>query len=203
MGISKAMMEKVFVAKSKRVKETVICGTRYGNVMASRGSVIPLFVEQIKQGKPLTITNPEMTRYLMSLEEAVELVLFAFKEGESGDIMVQKAPACNIHDLALAIKNILSPSHEVRLIGPRHGEKLFETLLTQEERLNATEYENYFKIPADSRDLNYDKYFLEGTKNLSNINSFNSHNARQLNVQEIEKALMTLEIIQKEVKGFQ
>jgi UDP-N-acetylglucosamine 4,6-dehydratase/5-epimerase len=201
MGISKAMMEKVFVAKAKRVSETVICGTRYGNVMASRGSVIPLFIEQIKSGHPITITNPQMTRFLMSLEEAVELVLFAFENAEAGDIMVQKSPASTIEDLATAIKNLISPRHEVRVIGPRHGEKLYETLLTQEERLRAIEYDRYFKVPADQRDLNYEKYFLEGQNELDSVESYHSHNAVRLNVKEIESTLLKLDEIKEALKA--
>jgi UDP-glucose 4-epimerase len=200
MGISKAMMEKVFVAKSKRVKETVICGTRYGNVMASRGSVIPLFINQIHMGEPITITNPKMTRFLMSLEEAVELVLFAFEKAEAGDIMVQKSPASTIEDLASAIKNLLSPDHQVKIIGPRHGEKLYETLLTQEERLRAIEFDQYFKIPADNRDLNYDKYFVEGQEDLEKVESYHSHNAKLLNIKEIEETLLKLTEIKEVLK---
>jgi UDP-glucose 4-epimerase len=200
MGISKAMMEKVFVAKAKRVKETVICGTRYGNVMASRGSVIPLFIDQIRFGQPITITNPKMTRFLMSLEEAVELVLFAFENAEAGDIMVQKSPASTIEDLASAIKNLLEPDHEVRVIGPRHGEKLYETLLTQEERLRAIEYDQYFKIPADNRDLNYEKYFVDGQEDLEKVESYHSHNAKRLNINEIEETLLKLTEIKEVLK---
>jgi UDP-glucose 4-epimerase len=201
MGISKAMMEKVFVAKAKRISETVICGTRYGNVMASRGSVIPLFIEQIKLGQPITITNPQMTRFLMSLEEAVDLVLFAFENAEAGDIMVQKSPSSTIEDLATAIKNLISPSHEVRVIGPRHGEKLYETLLTQEERLRAIEYDHYFKVPADQRDLNYEKYFLEGQNELDSVESYHSHNAVRLNVKEIETTILKLDEIKEALKA--
>jgi UDP-glucose 4-epimerase len=202
MGISKAMMEKVFVAKAKRVKETIICGTRYGNVMASRGSVIPLFIEQIKAKKPLTLTNPEMTRFLMSLEDAVQLVLFAFIEAKAGDIMVQKAPASTIGDLAAAMSNLLSPNHPVTVMGPRHGEKLYETLLTQEERLNAIEYDHYFRVPADTRDLNYEKYFLEGSTTLGEVEAFHSHNTKRLVVKEIEETLRALDIIKDALKGF-
>lgn len=201
MGISKAMMEKVFVAKAQKVTQTVICGTRYGNVMASRGSVIPLFIEQIKSQQPLTITNPQMTRFLMSLEEAVELVLFAFKHAEAGDIMVQKSPASTIEDLATAIKNLISPNHQVKVIGPRHGEKLYETLLTQEERLRAIEYDGYFKIPADQRDLNYEKYFVEGQNELASASSYHSHNAERLSIKEIEKTLLKLSQIKAAIEG--
>ena len=201
MGISKAMMEKVFVAKAKRVSETVICGTRYGNVMASRGSVIPLFIDQIKSGQPITITNPQMTRFLMSLEEAVQLVLFAFENAEAGDIMVQKSPASTIEDLAIAIKNLISPDHEVKVIGPRHGEKLYETLLTQEERLRAVEYDCYFKVPADQRDLNYEKYFVEGQNELDSVESYHSHNAERLSIKEIESTLIKLDEIKEALKS--
>jgi UDP-N-acetylglucosamine 4,6-dehydratase/5-epimerase len=164
MGISKAMMEKVFIAKSKVVdpEETLICGTRYGNVMASRGSVIPLFIQQIKEGRPLTITNPNMTRFLMSLEEAVELVVFAFQHAKAGDIMVQKAPASTIGDLAQAVKELFSAENEIKIIGTRHGEKLYETLLTKEEHFVAQDLGSFFRVPADTRDLNYDKFFVEG-----------------------------------------
>ncbi len=201
MGISKAMMEKVFVAKAKTVSDggTVICGTRYGNVMASRGSVIPLFVDQLKQGKPLTITNPDMTRFLMSLEEAVELVLFAFKHGNAGDIMVQKSPASTIKDLAQAIKELFNSNVDVKIIGTRHGEKLYETLLTKEEYLVAEDLGDYYRIPADKRDLNYNKYFVEGDQELSQEEDYNSHNTTRLDVEGVKKALLTLPYIQKEL----
>lgn len=165
MGISKAMMEKVFVAKAKTVSDenTMICGTRYGNVMASRGSVIPLFIEQIKSGKPLTVTDPGMTRFLMSLEEAVELVVFAFKNAKAGDIMVQKSPASTVGDLAQAVKELFHADNEIHIIGTRHGEKRYETLLTKEEYLVAKDMGNFYRVPADTRDLNYDKYFVEGS----------------------------------------
>lgn len=201
MGISKAMMEKVFIAKSKTVSpdKTIICGTRYGNVMASRGSVIPLFVEQIKNGQPLTITNPNMTRFLMSLEEAVELVIFAFKNAQSGDIMVQKAPASTIGDLAQAVKEIFNAKNEVRIIGTRHGEKLYETLLTKEEYIHAEDLGAFFRVPADKRDLNYDKYFIEGNKKLSVENEYNSHNTQILNIQQIKEKLLQLDYIKEEL----
>lgn len=168
MGISKAMMEKVFVAKSKTVspENTLICGTRYGNVMASRGSVIPLFIEQIKAGQPLTVTDPNMTRFLMSLEEAVELVVFAFQNAVAGDIMVQKSPASTIGDLAQAVKELFNVDNEIKVIGTRHGEKRYETLLTKEEYVVAEDLGGFFRVPADRRDLNYDKYFAEGNQNL-------------------------------------
>lgn len=201
MGISKAMMEKVFVAKSRTVdpKDTTICGTRYGNVMASRGSVIPLFVDLLKQNKPLTITNPDMTRFLMSLEEAVELVLFAFEHGKAGDIMVQKSPASTIKDLAQAIKELFKSDVELKLIGTRHGEKLYETLLTKEEYLIAQDMGDYYRIPADTRDLNYNKYFVEGDQELSQEEDYNSHNTTRLDVEGVKKALLTLSYIQEEL----
>src|SRR5690625_1832668 len=184
MGISKAMMEKVFVAKSKTVSpdRTLICGTRYGNVMASRGSVIPLFVEQIKSGDPITVTDPNMTRFLMSLEDAVELVVFAFKNAEAGDIMVQKSPASTIGDLAQAIKELFNAENEIKVIGTRHGEKLYETLLTKEEYVKAEDLPGYYKISADLRDLNYDKYFAEGDEKLSTVEEYNSDNTENLNI---------------------
>lgn len=204
MGISKAMMEKVFVAKSKTVSpdRTVICGTRYGNVMASRGSVIPLFIEQIKSGQPLTVTNPGMTRFLMSLEEAVELVVFAFKNAESGDIMVQKSPASTIGDLAQAIKELFNADNEIKIIGTRHGEKLYETLLTKEEYLVAEDMGGFFRVPADKRDLNYDKYFVEGKKELATQEEYNSHNTEILNVDQIKEKLLQLDYIKKELHYF-
>lgn len=201
MGISKAMMEKVFVAKSKTISEekTLICGTRYGNVMASRGSVIPLFVEQIKSGKPITITNPKMTRFLMSLEEAVELVIFAFHNAKTGDMMVQKAPSCHIIDLAEALLELFHADNEIKLIGTRHGEKLYETLLTREEFLVAEDLGGFFRVPVDNRDLNYDKYFVEGD-NSSSVEEYNSHNTKILNKKEIKEKLLELDFIQKELE---
>lgn len=204
MGISKAMMEKVFVAKAKTVSpdKTLICGTRYGNVMASRGSVIPLFVEQIKAGKPLTVTDPDMTRFLMSLEEAVELVVFAFKNAEAGDIMVQKSPASTIADLAQAVKEIFNADNEVKLIGTRHGEKLFETLLTREEHVVSDDLDGFYRVPADNRDLNYDKYFEEGNEKLSTDEEYNSHNTYRLSLEQIKGKLLELPYIQSELKGW-
>jgi UDP-glucose 4-epimerase len=201
MGISKAMMEKVFVAKSKIIdeKETLICGTRYGNVMASRGSVIPLFVEQIKSGKPLTITNPRMTRFLMSLEEAVNLVIYAFENAHTGDIMVQKADSCTIGDLAEAVRQLFNSDAEIKIIGTRHGEKLYETLLTSEELLVAEDRGDFFRIPADTRTLNYEKYFEKGSFSLENTKDYNSHDVELLTVEQIKKRLMELEYIQKEL----
>lgn len=204
MGISKAMMEKVFVAKSKTVdpEKTLICGTRYGNVMASRGSVIPLFIEQIKAGQPLTITNPDMTRYLMSLDEAVELVVFAFQHAQAGDIMVQKSPASTIRDLAQAVKELFNSDTEIKIIGTRHGEKLYETLLTKEEYGVAEDKGNYYRVPADKRDLNYDKYFVEGDELLSKDDEYTSHNTYRLTVEEVKEKLMTLRHVQNELKGW-
>lgn len=202
MGISKAMMERVFVAKSRTTSRTVISGTRYGNVMCSRGSVIPLFVDQIKQGKPITITDPNMTRFIMSLEEAVELVLFAFENAQAGDIMVQKAPACTIGVLAQAIKEIFKADNEIEYIGIRHGEKTFETLLTQEECLHASDLGNYYRVPADNRDLNYAKYFEEGKTNKSALKEFTSNNTEILNVEQVKDKLLNLEYIQSELMAW-
>lgn len=204
MGISKAMMEKVFVAKSKTVdpEKTLICGTRYGNVMASRGSVIPLFVQQIKSGLPLTVTDPNMTRFLMSLTDAVELVVFAFQNAKAGDIMVQKSPASTIGDLAQAIKELFNADNEIKIIGTRHGEKLFETLLTREEHSVAIDMGNFYRVPADTRNLNYDKYFVEGNKKLSSEKEYNSNNTERLNVEQIKERLLGLEYIQNELKDW-
>jgi len=204
MGISKAMMEKIFVAKSKTVdpKKTLICGTRYGNVMASRGSVIPLFVDQIKDGQPLTVTDPNMTRFLMSLDEAVELVIFAFQNAQAGDIMVQKSPASTVGDLAQAVKELFHADNPIRVIGTRHGEKLYETLLTKEEYMQAEDMGGFFRVPADKRDLNYDKYFIEGDEKLSTEEDYNSHNTEILNVEQIKSKLLKLEYIQDELKGW-
>jgi len=201
MGISKAMMEKVFVAKSKTVSsdKTLICGTRYGNVMASRGSVIPLFIEQIKNGQPLTVTNPNMTRFLMSLKDAVELVVFAFANAGAGDIMVQKAPACTIGVLAQAVKELFNADNEIRVIGTRHGEKLYETLLTKEEYVVAQDMGGFFKITADQRNLNYDKYFVEGDEKLSTEEEYNSHNTEILNVKQVKEKLLELDYVRKEL----
>lgn len=204
MGISKAMMEKVFVAKSKTVSpdRTTICGTRYGNVMASRGSVIPLFVEQIKNGQPLTVTEPNMTRFLMSLEEAVELVVFAFKNAQPGDIMVQKSPASTIGDLAQAIKELFNVENEIKIIGTRHGEKQYETLLTKEESMVSQDLGGFYRVPSDKRDLNYEKYFTEGKKELSTQEEYNSNNTEILTVEQIKEKLLSLEYIQEELKGW-
>lgn len=201
MGISKAMMEKVFVAKSMTVdaEKTLICGTRYGNVMASRGSVIPLFVEQIKNGQPLTVTDPNMTRFLMSLDSAVELVVFAFKNAKAGDIMVQKAPASTIGDLAIAVKELFDADNEIKVIGTRHGEKLFETLLTREEHAVAEDLGGFFRVPADKRDLNYDKYFVLGDQKLSHEIEYTSNNTQRLNLEQIKENLLTLDFVRDEL----
>lgn len=201
MGISKAMMERVFVAKSRTSDTTTICGTRYGNVMCSRGSVIPLFIDQIKAGKPLTITDPDMTRFLMSLEEAVDLVLFAFEHGESGDIMVQKAPACTIDVLAKAVKEIFNSDVPISYIGIRHGEKKAETLLTREECLHAFDLGNFYRVPADNRDLNYEQYFEKGKGEPAVISEFTSDNTQILGVEEVKQKLLSLDYVQNELKG--
>lgn len=204
MGISKAMMEKVIVAKSRTVSQdkTMICCTRYGNVMASRGSVIPLFIDQIKEGNPITVTDPEMTRFLMDLREAVDLVLHAFEHANSGDIMVQKSPASTVGDLAQAIKEVFDADSEIKIIGTRHGEKLYETLMTKEEFLHAEDMGNYYRVPADKRDLNYDKYFVEGDQKLSTTEEYNSHNTHRLDVPGVRELLLTLDIVQEELKGW-
>lgn len=201
MGTSKAMMEKVFVAKSRTVDpdKTLICGTRYGNVMCSRGSVIPLFIEQIKNGQALTVTEPQMTRFIMSLEEAVELVLFAFEHAENGDIMVQKAPACTIEVLAQAIRELFHADNEIKIIGIRHGEKMYETLLTNEECAHAIDMGDFFRVPADKRDLNYDKYFKEGDQKRTELTEFNSDNTELLNVKQVKEKLLSLEYIRNEL----
>ena len=204
MGTSKAMMEKVVVAKSRTVspEKTKICCTRYGNVMCSRGSVIPLWIDQIKAGKPITITEPEMTRFIMSLEEAVDLVLFAFEEGISGDVLVQKAPACTIGVLAEAVCRLFDPGHEIKVIGIRHGEKLYETLLTNEECANAEDLGDFYRVPADQRDLNYDKYFKEGDTRRNLLTEFNSSNTQLLNVEQVMQKLLTLKDIQEALAGW-
>lgn len=202
MGMSKAMSEKVMVAKSRTINngKTVLCGTRYGNVMASRGSVIPLFINQIRDGKPLTITDPNMTRFLMSLDDAVDLVLYAFEHGNQGDMFVQKAPASTVHDLALAVKKLFkSENSEIKIIGTRHGEKLYETLLTREEFVHAEDLGRYYRIPADNRDLNYKKYFGKGELKVSDATDYNSHNTEQLNVEQIITLLSTLHEIQDDI----
>ena len=199
MGTSKAMMEKVVVAKSRTTKNTKICCTRYGNVLCSRGSVVPLWIDQIKSGKPITITEPSMTRFVMSLEEAVDLVLFAFENGESGDILVQKAPACTIEVLAKAVTGLFAPNHEIRVIGIRHGEKMYETLLTNEECANAMDLGDFYRVPCDKRGLNYDKYFKEGNVERNPLSEFNSHNTELLNVEQVKQKLLTLSYIRDEL----
>ena len=204
MGTSKAMMEKVIVAKSRTVEQdkTLICCTRYGNVMCSRGSVIPLFIDQIKEGKPLTVTEPKMTRFIMSLEEAVELVVFAFKNANSGDIMVQKAPACTIEVLAKAVKELFCVDNEIKIIGIRHGEKMYETLLTNEECARAIDMGNFFRVPADQRDLNYDLYFKEGNQERTKLSEFNSNNTELLGVEDVKKKLLELKYIRDEIEAW-
>lgn len=201
MGISKAMMEKVAVAASRNAGNTIVCLTRYGNVMASRGSVIPLFVKQIKSGQPLTVTDPKMTRFLMSLEEAVDLVLFAFENGNPGDLFVNKAPAGTIGDLAQALKELYKAENEIKIIGTRHGEKLYETLCTREEMLKAEDMGDFYRIPADNRDLNYAQYFSEGTSEIDKIEDYHSHNTEQQDVEGMKKLLSKLPLIRKEVYG--
>lgn len=205
MGTSKAMMEKVAVAKSRTVSPemTNICCTRYGNVLCSRGSVVPLFINQIKQGQPMTITEPTMTRFIMSLEEAVDLVLFSFENAETGDIMVQKAPACTIETLADAVSDIFAPKHPVNIIGIRHGEKMYETLLTNEECSKAIDMGNFYRVPSDKRDLNYDKYFLEGDTERTKLSSFTSDNTERLDTKQVKERLLTLQYIQKELKEWE
>ena len=204
MGTSKAMMEKVIVAKSRTVspEKTKICCTRYGNVLCSRGSVVPLWIEQIKSGKPITITEPEMTRFIMSLEEAVDLVIFAFEHGESGDIMVQKAPACTIGVLAQAVKELFESEDEIKVIGIRHGEKMYETLLTNEECSNAIDMGNFYRVPCDKRGLNYDKYFKEGNVERNKLTEFNSNNTELLNVEQVKEKLLTLQYIRDEIAAW-
>ena len=204
MGISKAMMEKTFIAKSRTVppNRTTICGTRYGNVMASRGSVIPLFVEQIKSGKVLTVTDPKMTRFIMNLDEAVELVLYAFQNAQSGDIMIQKAPSCYIGDLAQALKELFQVDNEIMIIGTRHGEKMYEVLLTKEEAAKAIDMDNFYRIPADNRNLNYEKYLEEGSHKISLADEFNSNNTKILNVKQIKEKLLKLDYIKGELYQF-
>lgn len=204
MGISKAMMEKTFVAKARLAQSTgtIICGTRYGNVMASRGSVIPLFFDQIREGKPLTLTNPKMTRFLMSLDEAVDLVLFAFENAQPGDIFVQKSPSSTIYDLAEAVQNVAGIHTGTRLIGTRHGEKVYETLLTKEEYIKSEDLGGYFRVPMDQRDLNYDKYFVEGEEQ-EGLDEYNSNNTYQLSVLEIEEKLRSLFEIEDDLKKFE
>ena len=202
MGTSKAMMEKVIVAKSRTVdaNKTSICCTRYGNVMCSRGSVIPLWIEQIKQGKPITLTEPKMTRFIMSLEEAVDLVIYAFEHAETGDIMVQKAPACTIETLANAVCQLFNPNTEIKVIGIRHGEKMYETLLTNEECSNAIDMGNFYRVPCDKRSLNYDKYFTKGNIKRNSLSEFNSNNTTLLSIDEVKEKLLSLDYIKEELR---
>jgi UDP-N-acetylglucosamine 4,6-dehydratase/5-epimerase len=201
MGISKALMEKVAVAAARNCKNTTVCLTRYGNVMASRGSVIPLFLNQIKSGENLTITDPNMTRFLMSLDEAVELVLFAFENGNSGDLFVNKAPAGSIRDLAQALKELFNSNNTINIIGTRHGEKLYETLCTREEMAKAEDMGEFYRIPSDNRDLNYASYFSEGKQTISELEDYNSHNTEQFDVEGIKKLLNKLPLIQEELQS--
>lgn len=205
MGTSKAMMEKVVVAKSRTVSpdKTKICCTRYGNVLCSRGSVVPLWIEQIKAGKPITITDPNMTRFIMSLDEAIDLVLFAFENGTSGDILVQKAPACTIGVLAQAVKELFHSNNDIRIIGIRHGEKMYETLLTNEECSNAIDLGDFYRVPCDKRDLNYDKYFKEGDTKRNTLTDFNSNNTELLNVEQVKAKLLTLQYIRDEIAAWE
>ena len=202
MGISKAMMEKVMVAKARilNTTDTILCATRYGNVMSSRGSVIPLFVKQLHDGSALTITDPDMTRFLMTLEESVDLVLYAFDKAKPGDIFVQKAPASSVGDLATALQNLLKINNKVQIIGTRHGEKLYESLISREEMARAEDFGEYYRIPADSRDLNYKKFFVEGNSKLSKMEDYTSHNTRRLNVNEIQEKLKKLKMIKDLIK---
>ncbi len=202
MGISKAMMEKVAIAKARSLGDdaaTTICCTRYGNVMASRGSVIPLWVDQIKSGNPITITDPNMTRYMMTLDDAVDLVLYAFEHGKNGDLFVQKAPAVTLNILAEALKDLYKAQTEVRVIGTRHGEKLYETLVTREEMAKSEDMGNYFRIPCDARDLNYDKYFVEGEEKVSKFEDYNSHNTKRLDLDGMKELLLRLDEIKEDI----
>ena len=205
MGTSKAMMEKVVVAKSRTVspEKTKICCTRYGNVLCSRGSVVPLWIDQIRAGKPITITEPSMTRFVMSLEEAVDLVLFAFENGESGDILVQKAPACTIEVLAQAVKELFAPDTDIQVIGIRHGEKMYETLLTNEECANAIDMGDFYRVPADKRGLNYDKYFKDGDKERNTLTEFDSNNTTLMTVEQVKEKLLSLKYIQNELANWE
>lgn len=203
MGMSKALMEKVMVAKSRLTEpgSTVLCATRYGNVMASRGSVIPLFLDQLREGRPLTVTDPQMTRFLMSLEESVDLVFYAFQNAKPGDIFVQKAPASTIGDLAEALRGLLSKDNEIKVIGTRHGEKLYESLVSREEMARVVDLGGYYRIPADARDLNYDQYFVEGLEHMSQLDDYTSHNTTRLGIPEVTKVLSSLKIVQEMVRA--
>ncbi len=202
MGMSKALMEKTFIAKSRSSRNTLICGTRYGNVMASRGSVIPLFIDQIKSGQPLTVTNPEMTRFLMNLEEAIDLVLFAFEHAHPGDLIVKKSPASTIGKLAFAIKDLFSSSSEIEVIGVRMGEKIHETLLTREERASAIDSGDFFRVPADTGDLNYAKYFSSGNRQIATLQEYNSSNTHQLNIEELKATLLKCDYVTRELEAW-
>lgn len=199
MGMSKALMEKTMVAKSRELdgEKQVLCATRYGNVMASRGSVIPLFIEQIESGKPITITDPKMTRFLLHLDEAVELVEYAFEHGGNGDLFVKKAPACTIQDLAVAVKDLLKADNEIRIIGTRHGEKLYETLVNREELIKAQDLGGYYRVPSDNRDLNYDKFFSDGDTKIARVEEYTSHNTDRLDVEGTKRLLLKLDCIQE------
>ena len=201
MGMSKAMMEKTMVAKSRNSKDTVLCGTRYGNVMASRGSVIPLFVDQMKGGKDITITDPNMTRFMMTLGDAVDLVIFAFQHANAGDIFVQKAPAATIDVLAQALKSLYKADSDIKIIGTRHGEKLYESLVNREEMVKAEDLGEYYRIPADNRDLNYERYFSEGEEDVAKVEDYHSHNTHRLDVEGTKKLLLKLEFIREDVQG--
>ena len=203
MGTSKAMMEKVIVARSRTATNTKICCTRYGNVLCSRGSVVPLWVEQIKEGKPITLTAPDMTRFVMTLPEAVDLVLFAFENGEAGDILVQKAPACTIETLAKATVELFDPGHEIKIIGIRHGEKMYETLLTNEECAHAYDLGDFYRVPCDKRGLNYDKFFSKGEADRNTLTEFNSNNTKLMTVEEVKEKLLSVEYIQNELANFE
>ena len=202
MGITKALEERVAVAKARTTDTTKICCTRYGNVMCSRGSVIPLWIEQINAGNPITITEPSMTRFIMSLDEAVDLVLFAFENGTSGDILVQKAPACTIETLAKAVTELFDSSTEIKVIGIRHGEKMYETLLTNEECANAVDMGDFYRVPADNRGLNYDKYFSDGNKDRNPLSEFNSNNTQLLDVEQVKEKLLSLQYIRDEIAAW-
>lgn len=203
MGISKALAEKVLIAKSRTIAENgpILCATRYGNVMASRGSVIPLFVDQLKANLPLTVTDPKMTRFLMSLDNSVDLVLYAFNNAKQGDIFIQKSPSSTVEDLAIALKNIFSKKNEIKIIGTRHGEKLFESLVSREEMAKAEDLGEYYRIPADNRDLNYNKYFVEGEQIVSEIEDYTSHNTKRLNSRQVEDLLNKLDYIKEELRA--
>ncbi|MBW5410037.1 NAD-dependent epimerase/dehydratase family protein [Brachyspira hampsonii] len=202
MGMTKAIMEKLMISKSRTLQnndDIILCATRYGNVMASRGSVIPLFIKQCKENKPITVTDPNMTRFLMSLDESVDLVLFAFNNAVNGDIFVQKAPACTIMDLALAIKEIFNPNVEIKIIGTRHGEKTYETLINKEDMIKAVDMGNFYKIPADNRDLNYDKYFIDGNTEIASKDEYNSDNTTRLNKEQVKEKLLSLDYVKNEL----